>query len=235
MVNPAVDLVAPERPVPDPYKFSVLAERERIANYLHDNMAQDLAFVHSQAAVIRLLLAKDEINQAMEQIKLLENVSQNLSGDLRKMISQLNNVDKASPPLDIALKLLIERFSQRHQIPIHYNVQSSDLIANLSPQVSVELYNIVQEALTNVYKHAAANAVWVKLSENETCFDVIIRDDGCGILAKMHESHPADQHFGLSIMQARAHKIGADLKIEELENSGTQITICIPHRFEGKI
>ena len=234
MVQPVFDIVPPEQPASDSLNLSIQDERERIASHLHDNMAQDLAFMHSQAAAIRILLSKGKVNRAIEQVKLLEEVSQTLSGGIRTFISELNNVDKVSSGLDVALGLLIERFNRRCQIPVHYKSLSPSLSAGFSPQVSLELYNIVQEALTNVCKHADASAVWVQLIEKEMCFDLIVRDDGRGFRAVDLEK-PSKGNFGLSIMQARARKVGARLLIEEPSDQGTQVTVCIPHRSERQI
>ncbi len=231
MVQPGLGLVSLEQPATDNLDLSVQAERERIANHLHDSMAQDLAFVHSQAAAVRRLLTKGKVNRAIEQVRLLEEVSRHLSGDVRSLIGELNSVDKVASGLDVALASLVDRFSQKYQIPVHYQACSSELIASLSPQVSYELYYIVQEALNNGRKHAAANAVWVQLIENEICFSVIVRDDGRGFRTGDLEGF-SNNHYGLSIMKARARRIGARLTIDGPSDQGTQVTVCIPYKSE---
>lgn len=215
----------------DDHHALILAERERIANLLHDDLAQDLAFINSHAGAIRKLLTKGESARAMEQIKLLEEVALQLSGDIRALIKDLTQHPILIEGLKAALRELTENFSRRHQIPIRYEVSRQYDGGHMSYQTRFEIYYIVQEALINIQKHAAANAVWVQLVESETCVDVIVSDDGRGFRIK-NEDRDSQNHFGLSVMQARACRIGAQLEIERLAECGTQLTLCIPHKSE---
>jgi two-component system nitrate/nitrite sensor histidine kinase NarX len=231
MLRQAIKFVPRESKLSDDHNALILAERERIANLLHDDLAQDLAFINSQAAAIRKLLTKGESSRAMEQIKLLEEVAQQLSGDIRVLIKDLNQPLCIFEGLKAALGELTEDFSYRHQIPVRYEVSRPYGGGHLSYQTRFEIYYIVQEALVNIHKHADANIVWVQLLESDACVDVIVRDDGRGFRIKNVE-RDSQNHFGLSIMQARAGRIGAQLEIERLAECGTQLTLCIPYKSE---
>ena len=231
MLRPVKKFTPRESTLSDDQNVLILAERERIANLLHDNLAQDLAFMNSQAASISKLLNKGESARALEQITLLEEVAQQLSGDIRALIKDLTQPPILIDGLKAALGELTENFSRRHRIPIRYEVSRQYDGGRLSYQTRFEIYYIVQEALTNIHKHAAANAVWVHLVESEACVDVIVRDDGRGFRISNIDSNPQN-HFGLSVMQARACRIGAQLEIERLTECGTQLTLCIPHKSE---
>ena len=231
MLRPLFELVPREYKPSDDHNSLILAERERIANLLHDRLAQDLAFVNSQAAAIRKLLSKGDTARAMEQTELLEEVSQNLSGDIRSLIRDLNQPEMVAEGLEVALQELTENFSRLYQIPIFYEVCWQYDKAQISPHTTLEIYYIIQETLVNIRKHAAANTVWVQLVGGKACVDVIVRDDGRGFRTRNVDGR-SRQHFGLSVMHARARRIGAQLKIERLAEYGTQITLCIPHIFE---
>ena len=231
MLRPVIKFTPRESKLSDDQNALILAERERIANLLHDDLAQDLAFINSQAGAIRRLLKKGKSARAMEQIKLLEEVAQQLSGDIRALIKDLTQPPILVEGLKAALGELTENFSRLYQIPIRYEVSRQYDEGRLSYQTSFEIYYIVQEALVNIYKHAVANTVWVQLVENEACLDVIIRDDGLGFQIRNMDDDPQN-HFGLSVMQVRACRIGAELKINRLAKCGTQITLCIPHKSE---
>lgn len=231
MLRPVIKFTPRESKLPDDHNALILAERERIANLLHDNLAQDLAFMNSQAGAIRKLLTRGESARAMEQIKLLEEVAQQLSGDIRGLIGVLNQPPCIFEDLKAALRELTENFSRRHQIPVRYEVSQQYDGGHLSYQTRFEIYYIVQEALVNIHKHAAANIVWVQLVESEACVDVIVRDDGCGFRIKNVDSD-SKNHFGLSVMHTRACRIGAQFEIEQLKECGTQVTLCIPHNSE---
>ena len=231
MLRPVIKLAPRKSKLSDDQNALILAERERIANLLHDDLAQDLAFINSQAGAIRRMLKKGKSAQAMEQIKLLEEVAQQLSGNIRGLITDLNQPPSIFEGLKAVLGELTENFSRLHQIPIRYEVSRQYDEGRLSYQTRFEIYYIVQEALVNIHKHAAANIVWVHLVESEACVDVIVRDDGRGLRTKNVDSD-SQNHFGLSVMQARAGRIGAQLEIEQLAECGTQLTLCIPHQSE---
>jgi len=231
MLRPVIKFNPRESKLPDDHNALILAERERIANLLHDDLAQDLAFLNTQAAAIRKLLAKGESARAMEQIKLLEEVAQQLSGDIRVLIKDLTQPPISIKSLKAALGELTKNFSRRHQIPVRYEVSWQYDGGHLSYQTRFEIYYIVKEDLVNIHKHAAANAVLVKLVESEACVDVIVRDDGRGFRIRNPDSD-SQNHFGLSVMHTRACRIGAQLEIERLAECGTQITLCIPHKSE---
>ena len=231
MLRPVFESL-PHMQAPPGELFALIqAERERIASLLHDSMAQDIAYMNSQATAIRILLSKGEVNRALEQLRMLEEVTQNLSGDIRSFIGGLQQPDQLGDGLEHALRCLTERFSRLSQIPVEYDVSPRFLGRTFSPQTNTEIYYIVQEALTNIRKHAAASMAWVQLVAGEACVDVVIRDNGRGFERKSGNGN-SSKHFGLPIMQARAETIGARLHIARGSEKGTQLTLCIPQHLE---
>jgi len=206
----------------------IQAERNLIAGQLHDNLAQDLVFIKSQTAAIRILLRKGETKRALEQVELLEEVSQILSDDVRSLMGELKQTEVVTEGLDIVLKELSETFHRRYQIPVNYEILSLSSEVRLPPLTSIEVFYIAQEALINICKHAAASEVWVKLIEKEKRIKLIVSDNGRGFNLK-GKNWRSQEHFGLSIMKARAHKIGARLKIESSVENGTQVSLSIPY------
>ena len=91
----------------------------------------------------------------------------------------------------------------------------------------VQLLRIIQEALTNVRKHAAARHAWVRLSQGDGNLQAVIADDGVGFAldARGPAGHP---RFGLSTMRERAEAVGGTFTIDSTPGGGTAVTVSIP-------
>ena len=95
----------------------------------------------------------------------------------------------------------------------------------LTAEQQLQVLHIVQEALSNVRKHAAANEVTVEIQRGET-YRIEVRDDGCGIDPRRLED--GEGHVGLKIMRERAHRIGATLDILSTPPEGTCVRLLLP-------
>ena len=97
----------------------------------------------------------------------------------------------------------------------------------LPPDVQVQVLHVVQEALSNVRKHARAREVWVEVQQAPQ-WRVEVRDDGLGFAPGAAE---ADQtHVGLRIMRERAQRIGAMVEVVSVPGSGTAVALTLPER-----
>ena len=94
-------------------------------------------------------------------------------------------------------------------------------------QQSDQIVNIVQEALHNAKRHASANRVFIQLLPCSACYEVAVEDDGCGFDVDAVSSQPGN-HFGLSIMRARAQRIGGVLAINSRPGCGTRVVLRWP-------
>jgi two-component system nitrate/nitrite sensor histidine kinase NarX len=95
----------------------------------------------------------------------------------------------------------------------------------LAPDLQVQVLHVVQEALSNVRKHAAARQVGVTLW-HEPALRIEVRDDGRGFAAA--SAAPDDTHVGLRIMRERAAGIGAEVQVHSVPGQGTCVTLSLP-------
>ena len=121
--------------------------------------------------------------------------------------------------LDAGLRWLAERFNERTNIEVDYR---PDFNGRLADQTETHLFRIVQEALTNVARHAHAQHVGIRLWTTGRTVHLRVSDDGTGLAA----NHPTG--MGLSGMQARASSAGGDLKITSKPNAGVTIEVTAP-------
>lgn len=110
----------------------------------------------------------------------------------------------------------------------------ADLLADVEfgPNVEAQLMRIVQEALTNVRKHARAQCVWITFEIGNGQAQVAIEDNGRGFDPALIS--PVDErHFGLRIMRERAEEVGGSIQVRSKPDQGTRVAVKVPLRQEG--
>ena len=194
-------------------------ERARIARELHDTVAQDLRYC-------RNLSEKIEGENGIQLSKLLEKSLSNV----RNMSYNLAPPDVIKNDLAANVLNLAQNFRERSSVEFRLTFPDQLDSSFLSEEQNLNLYRIIQEALTNVIKHAHATEVTL-LVRNENGGEpkgiyIFICDDGEGFDPEQIKARDTDRnHFGLVGMTERAELIGAKLLIDSHEGEGTQITV----------
>jgi signal transduction histidine kinase len=194
-------------------------ERRRVSRELHDEAGQSLTALKISLDLTRAILppelteARESLTDAMaltsetmERIRLLAH-------DLRPPI-----LDHAS--LKTTLQALCQEFSGRTQLTVHYN---GDDLPRLPNAVTVALYRILQEALTNIARHANAHNVDVSLKREDNTILLHVRDDGSGF-----DTHSIRSGIGLDGMRERLELLGGALEINSQPTHGTFLVARIP-------
>jgi len=201
-------------------------DRRAIARELHDEIGQILTAAKLDLQVIRRgKIPQDLAARLDENIASLDNCLsrvRNLSLDLRpSMLDDLGLV--------AALRWQLNRQAERAGFQVH--LVAEDAPERLHPELETVCYRIVQEALTNIAKHAHAHNVWVELTSSDREVLLSVRDDGVGFHA---ESALADAPHGVSFgilgMQERASLLGGKLEIVSAMEKGTTVTARFPLR-----
>jgi two-component system nitrate/nitrite sensor histidine kinase NarX len=204
-----------------------LEERRRLAREIHDGMAQTLALLHLKLQQFRSLLPLED-SHAMETAALQEvcALAESAYEEVRQSIVGLRTAVSRSLGFIPTLAKYVEEFSAQHAIPVEFS-PPEDSPVPLSPAAETEVMRIIQEALTNVRKHAAAGRARVQLRVRERLLRVSIEDDGRGWdLVAVPPSTPS--HVGLAIMRERAESLGGSLRIVTAPGRGTRITAEVP-------
>jgi signal transduction histidine kinase len=206
---------------------AIIEERERIAREIHDGVAQLMGYVNTKTAAVRLLIEKQELTQAEEQLKQLSDASSEAFLEVRSDILGLRNSTMKAGELYTTLKEFTDKFSELSGLTIDLHLPNGNCEYNFPPESELHLLRITQEALTNVYKHAKCDRSWVQLDCDSRQLKLTVSDDGIGFDP---DSPPADRkpHFGLATMRERAEAMGAVFKVESQTGFGTQISVCLP-------
>ena len=200
------------------------AERERLSRDLHDGFAQLVAFLLVRIDTVEGLLTANRVPEAVAELEHLRGSAGELYGDVREAISGLR-AQVVERGLQAALEDFAEAFGERNDLDVQ--VQYGALPSSLPPTLQLQLFRIIQEALTNVRRHAQARHAWVRLGGGETGIEVTIADDGRGFDPDGPDTQRPSA-YGLATMRERAESCGGSLHIESGVGRGTRITVTIP-------
>jgi len=207
--------------------LAVLEERERLACELHDSLGQVLGYVNVQAQAAQTLLARDKPAQARERLEQLAEAARSAQFDVREYIASVRANDDRTADFPTAIVELLQGFQRLSDIETELSITGNMDALVFSPTVEVQLTRIVQEALTNVRKHAHASVVRVTVAKQGDHAEITIADDGLGFdLAALAGSD--EGHFGLKIMAERAASVGGKLQVQSRPGQGTRIVIEAP-------
>ncbi|MCC7360063.1 MAG: HAMP domain-containing protein [Anaerolineales bacterium] len=208
---------------------AIVEERERIARELHDGLAQVLGYVHTKATAVRLLLARQQLPAAETQLAQLEAAARGLFVDVREAILGLRLTSRRDERLSALLQAYAAHFSSLSDLPVSVELSPSVGQLALPPETEVQLLRIVQEALTNVRKHAQATAVQVVVRNSGLVLEVTIRDNGVGFhLDRDGHGGGGRPHFGLATMRERAEAIGAEFHLAARPGQGACVSVRLP-------
>ena len=205
--------------------LSIMEERTRLANELHDSLAQSLASLKFQVRVLDETLHSGEESALWQELERIENSLDEAYTELRELIAHFRApIDKRG--LVPAIEQAVERFRRNSQISAFLQLEWDN--AQLPAEVEIQVLRIVQEALANIRKHSKANAVRVlmRASKNKE-YMVLVEDDGVGIQDRIIKGGPGE-HLGLKILKERASRIGGTLKIESEAGEGTRVILRFP-------
>jgi signal transduction histidine kinase len=198
------------------------AERKRIARELHDDTAQALTSI---VVRLRLLERSTEDAEVQKNVEELRELTAGALESVRRMAMDLRPAALDDLGLVPALQAYAERFSSNW--PTKVTVSVEGMRKRLPREAELVLYRVVQEALTNIAKHASASKAAVELSRHRNEVTLRIVDDGTGFDPE-RKSATNGSGLGLFGMQERLALVGGQLLIDSGEGRGTTITARVP-------
>jgi len=196
-------------------------ESKRIAHALHDEAGQLLASVH-----LALEEVAGNLPPAREHLQKVKGLLDQIEGQLRRLSHELRPTILDDLGLLPALKFLAEGVAARTGLLITVEDESP---LSLSPLLETTLYRIVQEALTNVARHAKASQVDVNIHQELQTLQCSIRDNGVGFDVSAVLARTGGRGLGLIGIRERLNSLGGSLSIVSKQGQGTELVITIPH------
>ncbi len=195
-------------------------ERRRISRELHDSTSQSLT---SLMVGLRTLENACDSPDVHCQTQELRQITGQVLEDVHNLAVQLRPAVLDDLGLPAALERLAQEWQKRHQIRADVMVHLGG--ERLPESIETALYRIVQEALTNVARHAQARSVSVLVERRSQDVVAVIEDDGSGF--DVNQTH-ADGHLGLAGIRERAELLGGSLIIESNPGHGASLYIQLP-------
>ena len=206
--------------------LAVLEERDRVAREMHDSLAQVLGYLHLKAQAAQRSLSRQGVVGAGADLDEVASLAHEAYVDVREAILGLRHTESPGVGMIVVLREYLRRFSGQSGIKVELDVDET-VMPEFAPEVEVQLIRVIQEALTNVRKHANADTAWVRVCRQDADLSVCIEDNGNGFEpALIHAS--ADHRFGVRIMRERIEKVGGRFGIESSPGRGTRVQICLP-------
>lgn len=205
------------------------AERKRLAAELHDGLGQDLLVMNNELQ--QFLQGSKEPSQELKQVASL--LQESIEG-VREIASNLHPHHLDRLGFCAAVEAMTENLSRSTGLTIQ---QSCDDIDRLLPkEIEMHVYRIIQEALSNVVRHASAKNVSVQVKKNSDSIDIAVTDDGKGFSVNealdRRPSRPSGEGlhgFGLSSMTERVRIVGGTMKIVSSPGSGTTVHVSLTY------
>lgn len=202
---------------------AVLEERNRLARDLHDSVTQQLFSMTLTAQAARAHMEKNP-QRALLQLERLQETATAALAEMRALIFQLRPPALSGQNLVAALQQHGAVLSRREGLRVELTVTGDERHADGIEQA---LYRIVQEALNNVVKHAAAGSVRVALEFSSERVRVYVADDGCGFDVNAPRADTS-RHLGLIGMRERAAELGGTMELYSTIGGGTEVTVVVP-------
>jgi len=201
-------------------RLAIMEERNIIGSELHDSLAQSLIGMRLQLVMLSESLARGEIGAAQYEAKSLQRAMTRANDDLRDLLTNYRlKIDDAG--LAQTLAALVERFRRETGIAVFFQNECQTL--SLNPAQEIQVYYIIQEALTNIRRHSGARNVRIMLASEADLYTVLIEDDGLGMV-EIPAGMPGE-HAGLAIMRQRTARLPGQIVIESEPGEGTRIVL----------
>ena len=200
---------------------AVSQERIYLARELHDSIAQSLAFIKIQVQLMRDAVRSGNSAEVHEILEEIDTGVRESYGDVRELLLHFRtrtNVEDIEP----ALATTLLKFEHQSGVKAVLSMQGQGM--PLSPDLQIQVLHIVQEALSNVRKHARASLVCLDVQQ-QPAWRFEVRDDGVGF--NVDNDQLDETHVGLRIMKERAQRLGADLDIISAPDRGSSVILTL--------
>jgi two-component system nitrate/nitrite sensor histidine kinase NarX len=198
---------------------AVSQERNLLARELHDSIAQSLAFLKIQVQLMRDALDSGNAARMRSVLGEIDTGVRESYGDVRELLVHFRTRANAEH-IEPALQTTLRKFE--HQSGVKASLQMQGLGLPLTPDLQIQVLHILQEALSNVRKHARASHVWLDVQQQPR-WRFEVRDDGIGF--QVDDPGRGETHVGLRIMAERAERIGATLEVISTPGHGSSVVL----------
>lgn len=207
---------------------AIANERTMLARELHDSIAQSLAFLKIQAGLLRVAIAKKDSSKTSHAMNELDQGLKESIADVRELLLHFRTRTQVDD-IETAIQETLQKFQHQSGVTVSSKVLGDDL--PLAQDVQIHVLHVLQEALSNIRKHANAKNVSIEIQKGVT-WRFVVRDDGVGFNEALERTQ---LQVGLKIMRERAAQINAEVEIKSESGIGTIVTLLVPGTLMQKV
>jgi signal transduction histidine kinase len=209
------------------HKMATQEERNRLARDLHDTIKQQLFSITMSAATAKARWEHDQEGM-LRAIDDIIQVSHQAQIEMQALLQQLRPAPLENVGLVEALRLQCDALQYRAGVQVHCQIDPlpSEQLFPLNAQE--EIFRIVQEAFSNVARHARAMNVWLTILTQDKALSIEIRDDGQGFLPLEGDGSQASSGMGLRSMRERVQTLQGTCILDSTPGKGTSIHVSVP-------
>ena len=203
-------------------QLAIVEERQRLARELHDSVTQSLysVILYADAAIMTLSTGKQDLTT--QHLQVLRETAEDAMREMRLLVFQLHPLALGKEGLAAALRARLTAVEARAGFETEFKCEGE---VHLPLSIQAEIYQIAQEVLNNVVKHAKATRVSVELLLTEKTTTLDIHDDGIGFDPTSARKAGG---FGLTSIEERAAKMGGTVLVQSEVSHGTRVRVEIP-------
>lgn len=209
-------------------------ERKRIAREIHDGLAQSMAHLVLRSEIAERVLARDDKQGAIHEVRHLKGQIRLGLEDVRKVIFNLRPMALDDLGLVPALRKYVQDFEEKHGLRSLFQMKGKEI--RLPSAMEVAVYRFVQEAFSNILKHANADLIEIRLVFEDDELHLLIRDNGIGFDPDIiHDKIKTGEHFGLIGLRERVEMLQGEFVLDSSPGAGTSLKIRVPLAEAGQI
>jgi signal transduction histidine kinase len=206
--------------------------RRKLARDLHDGPTQNIAVIAMRLNHLRSSVRTDPEKTAVELEK-IEELAKRTSREIRSMLFTLRPLLLETKGLGPAIETMMDHIGESDSIEMRLIGGDNGVILNKTAQGVV--FSIIEEALSNARKHAAADVIEVHLWQEEDLFVARVSDDGIGFDPEaVRQDYESRGSLGMVNMEERANRIDGSLRVESTPASGTKVILVVPLARNGR-
>jgi two-component system sensor histidine kinase DegS len=208
-------------------------ERKRIAREIHDGLAQTMANVVLRTEIAERMLTKHAYSSVKEELSDLKGQVRGGIEEVRKIIFNLRPMALDDLGLIPALRKFVQDYEEKSRIRTLFELIGKE--TRLPSGMEVAIYRLVQEAFSNVLKHAHASHITLEVTFQQQMIKIVVTDNGVGFLVEgLDKKIERGNHYGLMGMRERVELLEGRMEIQSEKGAGTKVSLLIPIKLESK-
>ena len=209
--------------------LATLSERESMARELHDGLGQVMGYASFQVEAAARLARAGEGESAAVQLERLGGILRDAHADVRQVILNLRSAPSSQQPFFTVMQQYLEGFTNNYGIQASLEAAPALGEEPIPPDLQLQVFRILQEALANARKHGQPRRVRVVFAAEDGLTRLTVEDDGLGFTPGA-EPESGSQHFGLQFMRERARQFGGRLELQSAPGAGARVVLDIPRK-----